>query len=293
MRDFPSCFGESGVQIADSSSSSSSSTHKSAHNLVTCLYQAPLGRGGCWCLITITWTKNLMGQGLGVSVEEGSTNRSLGRLDIKPWLFSKKKGSKSLELGDSKMDVFWDLSSARFGPSPEPLEGFYVAILFDLEMVLLLGDMSKEAYRKTGTSLSRSNTLFVAKKEHLFGKKMYFTKAQFCGNGKVHDIAIECEMVGLNDPCLEIRIDRKRVMQVKRLVWKFRGNHTILVDGVPVEVFWDVHNWLFDPAAGNAVFMFQTSLSADDKLSPWSCSQVFGEAQRHSFSLVLIAWKNE
>ncbi|KAJ6839619.1 uncharacterized protein M6B38_314460 [Iris pallida] len=291
MRDFPSCFGESGVQIADSSSSSS--THKSAHNLVTCLYQAPR-RGGCWCLITITWSKSLMGQGLGVSVDECSNNRSLGRLDIKPWLFSKKKGSKGLEFDGSRMDVFWDLSSARFGSSPEPLEGFYVAILFDLEMVLLLGDMSKEAYCKTGTSVApRSDALFVAKKEHLFGKKVYCTKAQFRDNGKAHDIAIEFETVGLDNPCLEIRIDKKRVMQVKRLVWKFRGNHTILVDGVPVEVFWDIHDWLFDPAAAKAVFMFQTSLSGDDKLSPWSCSQAFGGAQHLSFSLVLIAWKNE
>jgi len=234
-----------------------------------------------------------MGQGLSISIDD-STNQFIGKLDIKPWLFSKKKGSKSLDADIMKVEVFWDLSAAKFGSGPEPLEGFYVAILFDLEMVLLLGDLNKEAHRKTGVSLPPSNAVFIAKREHLFGKVVYCTRAQFCNNGRVHDVVIECNTIGLNDPCLEIRIDRKRVMQVKRLMWKFRGNQTILVDGIPVEVFWDVHNWLFDAPVGNAVFMFQTFLSAD-KLLPWSFSQVFGETQLRGlgFSLILYAWKNE
>uniref|UniRef100_A0A7N2LZH4 Reverse transcriptase n=1 Tax=Quercus lobata TaxID=97700 RepID=A0A7N2LZH4_QUELO len=41
-----------------------------------------------------------------------------------------------------------------------------------------------------------------------------------------------------------------------RLKWKFRGNHTIVVDGLPVEVLWDVHY-------GQYSFMFQTCLSAE------------------------------
>lgn len=234
-----------------------------------------------------------MGQGLSISVDD-STNQSLGKLDIKPWLFSKKKGSKSLDADSVKLEVVWDLSSAKFGYGPEPLEGFYVAVLFDLEMVLLLGDLNKEAYRKTSANVPPSNAVLVAKREHLFGKKVYCTKAQFSNNGRIHDVVIECDTVGLKEPCLEIRIDRKRVMQVKRLLWKFRGNQTILVDGIPVELFWDVHNWLFDASVGSAVFMFQTCLSAD-KLLPWSCSQVFGETQLRGlgFSLVLYAWKNE
>ncbi|XP_076904224.1 N-terminal acetyltransferase B complex catalytic subunit NAA20-like [Bidens hawaiensis] len=46
--------------------------------------------------------------------------------------------------------------------------------------------------------------------------------------------------MGVNDnSCLMIRIDGNPVMQVKCLRWKFRGNYTILVDGLPVEVYWD------------------------------------------------------
>lgn len=289
MRDFPSCFGENGVQVADSSSSGSAG--KTAQNMVSCVYRTQLG--GRSCVITVTWSKTLMGQGLSVGIDD-SANQSLCKVDIKPWLFSKRKGSKSLEAESSKVDIFWDLSAARFGSGPEPLEGFYVAVVFDLEMVLLLGDLTKEANRKTGARPPPSNAVFIAKREHIYGKKIYCTKAQFCDNGQVHDIAIECETVGLKDPSLEIRIDKKRVMQVKRLAWKFRGNQTILVDGLPVEVFWDVHSWLFGAPTGNAVFMFQTCVSAE-KLLPWSSSQIFSGSQLQGlgFSLILYAWKNE
>lgn len=133
-------------------------------------------------------------------------------------------------------------------------------------------------------------------------------KAQFSDKGQMHDVTIECDTFGVNDPCLVIRIDSKTVMQVKRLRWKFRGNHTILVDGLPVEVFWDAHNWLFGNTMGNAVFLFRTCLSAeklwtgqliydayDASELTWPYSQRFGVSQSQGlgFSLVLYAWKNE
>ncbi|KAF9618773.1 hypothetical protein IFM89_002641 [Coptis chinensis] len=285
MRDFPSCFGESGVQIADSSSSSSSS-NKNAQNIVTCVHRTKL-RGRA-CLITVTWSKNLMGQGLTIGIDD-SRNQCLCKVDVKPWLFSKRKGSKSLEAESSKVDIYWDLSSAKFGSGPEPLEGFYLAIVFDHEMVLQLGDMRKEAYKKTNALPLPTNSIFIAKREHIYGKRVFGTKAQFCDNGQIHSITIECDTIGPSDPCLLIHVDSKRAMQVKRLKWKFRGNQTILVDGLAVEVFWDVYNWLFGTTPGNAVFMFQSCLSAEKSLCsqvpsdtpvlPWSCSQIFQESQ--------------
>lgn len=297
MRDFPSCFGENGVQVADSSSSSAT---KAAQNVVTCLYRCKLrGRS---CLITITWTKNLMGQGLSVGIDDLS-NQCLCKVDIKPWLFSKRRGSKNLEVDSSKIEIYWDLTNAKFGAGPEPFEGFYLALVFNREMILLLGDLKKEAYRKIDTDPVHSNATFVAKREHIFGKKFYGAKAQFCDKGQMHDITIECDTVGLHDPCLVIRIDSKTVIQVKRLKWKFRGNHTISVDGLPVEVFWDVHNWLFGNGTSNAVFMFQTSLSAeklwasqssfDPSVLTWCSSQQISDSPGPGFSLILYAWKNE
>ena len=37
-----------------------------------------------------------------------------------------------------------------------------------------------------------------------------------------------------------------------------RRNQTILIDRLMVEVFWNVHNWLFGLIIGNAIFIFQT-----------------------------------
>ncbi|CBI28703.3 unnamed protein product, partial [Vitis vinifera] len=273
MRDFPSCFGENGVQVADSSSSS---TARTAQNL-----------------------------GLSVGIDD-SSNQCLCKVDIKPWLFSKRKGCKNLEVDSSKIDMYWDLSAAKFGSGPEPLEGFYLAVVFNQELALLLGDLKKEACKKINSPPVPSTAVLIAKREHLFGKRLYFAKAQFCDKGQMHDIMIECDTVGVTEPCLLIRIDSKMVMQVKRLQWKFRGNHTILVDGLPIEVFWDVHNWLFGNAIGNAVFMFQSCLSAeklwacqsissDPSVLAWSWSEKFRDTQLQGlgFSLILYAWKNE
>ncbi|KAK1395237.1 Transcription activator like [Heracleum sosnowskyi] len=302
MRDFPSCFGENGVQVADTSSCSSANISKSSQNLVTCTYQCKLV--GKSCLICVSWSKNLMGHCLGVEISDLS-NQCLCRVDVKPSLFSKRKGFKCLDVSSCKIDLYWDLSKAKFGSGPEPLEGFYVGIVCKGEMVLLVGDLRKEALKKTGAVPSLFNSIFVSKKEHLYGKKVYGSKAQFTDNGQIHNIVIECDANGNDDLCLIVRVDSKPVMKVKHLRWKFRGNYTILVDGLPVEIFWDVHNWLFGTTLGNAIFMFQTCLSAeklwngetflDGSEQQWPCLQSFKESKVSGlgFCLTLYAWKNE
>ncbi|XP_047311151.1 uncharacterized protein LOC124914608 [Impatiens glandulifera] len=321
MKDFPSCFGENAVQVSDFSSSSSSSgagggsSNKTGHNLVTNVYQCELGRHHHSCFITIGWSKNLIGQGFSVGIDDTKTDQCLCKIDINPWLFSKRKGSKTLEAYSTKIDIYWDLSSAKFiGSSPEPFEGFYVAIATDQQMILLLGDMPpKEAFKKTSPTTTNyayppPTTLPFAKREHIYGKKNFSTKVRFCSsiNGYLHDLAVECDTSGfVSDPCLVIRVDSKIVMQVKRLQWKFRGNHTILVDGLEVEVLWDVHNWLSGSSSnGNAVFMFKTIVSAEkqqwtsrelvlsDQDSSWSQRILDTRSQQNQgFSLILYAWK--
>ncbi|CAN6171338.1 unnamed protein product [Urochloa humidicola] len=320
MRDL-TCFGDASVQIADAASSSSSSgtgidggarrrgskggAAAGARSRVTCLYHARLA--GRPVALSVTWTRGsgLAGQAAAVAVSvvaaDAASGDTLFWADVKPWLFAKHKGSKSLDIditGAAKIDVFWDLSSARFGDAatPEPVEGFYVAVVCDGEMVLLLGDMRKEAFRKTGAGRSATDALLVARREHVVGKKVFSAKAQFFHHGRCHDIVIECDTTGSkgDDPCLVIHIDRKPVMRVRRLAWKFRGNQTVLVDGLPVEVFWDVHGWLFGSGERNAVFMFQT-WQVPEKPTPWAYLQIFGEPQlqEHGFSLTIHAWKVE
>ncbi|KAI3801005.1 hypothetical protein L1987_29105 [Smallanthus sonchifolius] len=303
MKDFPSCFGENGVQVAEASFSSETSitttttTARTAQNLVTCVYQCKMHNSTC-ILITLTWTKNLMGQSLSVEIDD-SNNQCLCKLDIKPWLFSKRRGFRNLEVGSKLIDIYWDLTFAKFSSSPEPITGFYFAIAMNRELILILGDMEKEVHKKIHATSLAPNAVFVSKTAHIFGKKAYSTRAQFCGKGQVHDILIECDTMCMNDDsCLLIRIDGNPVMQVKCLRWKFRGNYTILVDGLPVEVYWDVHSWLFEKLTGNAVFLFKTCLSAEklwvSEDQSWSRTlSKDGYSQALGFSLVLCVWKNE
>lgn len=305
MRDFPSCFGENGVQVADASCSSTVGVGVSKAS-VTCIHRCKLL--GKSCLISVLWSKNLMGQCLSLQIDDLS-NRCLCKADLKPSLLSKTKGSKYIEVKSTKIEIFWDLSLAKFGSGPEPLQGYYLAVVCKEEIVLVIGDLKKEAFKKTNAKPSITGSLFISRREHIFGNKVYSTKAQFCDNGQIHDLKIECQANGKEDHSLVVRIDSKPVMHLKHLRWTFRGNYTIMVDGLPVDVFWDVYNWLFGTTAnlGNAVFVFQSCLSPEklwtiqtfsdhSKLSWHSSSGNFDDSKVVSgigFSLVLCVWKNE
>lgn len=294
----PSCFGEYGVQVLDITANNG---NKVSQNLVTCLYQTKLA-GRCRP-VSITWCKSLMGQGLSVNID---VEQHLCKINMKPWLFWKKQGFKSFEVDGKKVEVYWDLSSAKYSCGPVPQEGFFVAVVTEGEVVLLLGDMCDEAFKKSRARPALIEAILISRSEHIFGKKYHATKVQFGEGGQAHDIVIDCQTGPTSEPRLYIRIDRQVVVQVKHLMWKFRGNQTIIVDGNPVEVFWDVHNWLFNPSLGHAVFMFQTCLSSE---KPWlkevaACSSVlqwpgtysFKDKETSSpsgFSLLLYAWKSE
>lgn len=284
MRDFASCLSQSAVQVAHSSSSS-------GQNFVQSAYVARLRDKRC--VVTVTWSKVAMGQAFAIAIHDYS-NRCLCKAEVKPWLFSKRKGSKVMELDSGNVEIIWDLSAAKFAAGPEPLEGFHVALLYGLEVVLVLGNLSKEEDHRVLSDASHCDAVMIARKEHIYAKKMYSAKARFLDIGQIHHISIECDMAGVRDPCLEIRIDKKKVLHLKRLAWKFRGNQTIYVDGLPVEVLWDVHDWLFGSTNGCAVFLFQSGQSME-KISFRTCSQNEKEAQAHrlGFTLILKAWKTE
>ncbi|KAJ1291535.1 hypothetical protein BS78_02G322500 [Paspalum vaginatum] len=284
MRDFASCLSQSAVQVAHSSSSC-------GQNMVQCAYLSSLR--GKPCRVTVTWSKVAMGQALAIAIHDCS-NRCLCKTEVKPWLFSKRKGSKVMELDGGNAEVIWDLSSAKFAAGPEPLEGFHVTLVCDLEVVIALGDLHKEADHGVLLDAPHSDAVMIARKEYIYAKKVYSAKARFLDIGQLHHITIECDTIGVRDPSLEIRIDKKKVLQVKRLSWNFRGNQTIYVDGLPVEVLWDVHGWLFGSSNGSAVFLFQSGQSMQ-KLLLRTCSQNEKEAQAHrfGFTLILNAWKIE
>eukprot|EP00250_Pteridium_aquilinum_P011145 c19863_g1_i1 orf=1060-1926(+) len=233
-------------------------------NLVTCQYETKIAE---LCRhVTITWLKTATGQGLCVTIDDPSCQYTC-QVKLKPWSFWKRYGVKSFEVCGCKVEVFWDLSSAKYAYGPEPQQGYYVAVVCNEEVVLLLGDKTKEAYKHTKAKPSVIEATLVSRKEHVFGKKHFCTKAQFGETGRAHDILIECQTTAPKDPYLCITVDKQLVVQVKNLEWKFRGNQTVFVDGFPVEVFWDVHNWIFSsagrPSNANAVFIFQACVGSE------------------------------
>ncbi|KAL1323517.1 hypothetical protein HN51_033827 [Arachis hypogaea] len=333
MRDIVSCFSENAVNVSNYTSCSSSyasinnpciinqttlsSSSPSIQNSVSSVYKLVLSTLK-QLLFTVTWCRSHSNQGLTISfgsneVHDPSSAPPTFRLNTNSRFFRKKKGSKLIELCDessSKIEVFWDLSNARYESGPEPVEGFYLVIVVDSEVGLVLGGDAAEEFtsKKLKSNSMVTKTSLLSRREHCSGTTQYTTKAQFCETGTFHDVLIRCTMEneeGVHSknhhhhhphphPVLSVCIDKKTVIRVKRLQWNFRGNQTIFVDGLLVDLLWDVHDWFFNPNAnagsGYAVFMFRTRSGLDSRL--WLEEKTpHKDKDRIEFSLLIYACK--
>ncbi|MED6205225.1 hypothetical protein PIB30_016020 [Stylosanthes scabra] len=305
MRDIISCFSENAVNVSQQASCSSYSSSSNAcinpsltpstRNSVSSVYKSTLSNNKHHqiLMITVTWCKSFSNQGLTISF--GTTQDPPSppfRLNTSSRFFRKKKGSKLMVESldhhhESRIEVFWDLSNAKYDTGPEPVDGYYVAVLVGSEIALIIGDIAEESVTKKLKPMAATTSAkfsLLSRREHCSGNTLYTTKAQFCENGTWHDIMIRCSgghgngnegskslsSSLLSPPALMVCIDKKTVIRVKRLQWNFRGNQTIFVDGLLVDLLWDVHNWFFNPsssaAAGYAVFMFRTRSGLDSRL---------------------------
>ncbi|CAN1150698.1 hypothetical protein LINPERPRIM_LOCUS18060, partial [Linum perenne] len=136
-------------------------------NLTTCFYQTQVG------VFSLTWSRTFLSHSLDLHllpIDQNITNNnntcsplSLSHhfphqsaiafhLQINPFLFWKKHNSKTLNNPDDASPgphIFWDLSRTKFSSGPEPQSGFYIAVVVNREIVLLVGDLTKEAFGKT------------------------------------------------------------------------------------------------------------------------------------------------
>ncbi|KAE8735207.1 hypothetical protein F3Y22_tig00000340pilonHSYRG00046 [Hibiscus syriacus] len=259
---FPSCFRPSA--IADDHHKSPQNSGKT-NIAATSLYDTKLG------MFSLTWSRSFLGHSLCLHLHGSSHYSPYSPLAVHPSLsnpilhfylnfnsftFWKKNGCAKLSCSTvPNVVLFWDLSRAKFGSGPEPESEFFVAVVVGGEMMLLVGDAIKEAYSRTRAKKSRRSQGLVLRRERVFGNRVYNTKVRF--GGKVREISIDCPVNGEAKLCFSV--DGKRVLQIKRLKWKFRGSERVEVEGVPIQVSWDVYNWLFDKdlSNGNAVFVFK------------------------------------
>ncbi|ESW04382.1 hypothetical protein PHAVU_011G090700 [Phaseolus vulgaris] len=320
MRDIVTCFSENAVNVSHSSISCSSYSNNacispsdivpSTQNSVSSVYKLVLSTLK-QILVTVTWCRSHSNQGLAITFNEEDPPPF--RLNTNSRFFRKKKGTKILEPSSSlssKVEISWDLSNAKYESGPEPVQGFHVVIVIDSEIGLVLGDTAEETvvskrldFRSNNINTALAKVSLLSRREHCSGNTLYTTKAQFCDTGTWHDVMIRCSVEKENEgmfksPVLCVCIDKKTVIRVKRLQWNFRGNQTIFVDGLLVDLLWDVHDWFFSPSSssssssssGYAVFMFRTRSGMDSRL--WlEEKNAQKDKDRVEFSLLIYACK--
>ncbi|KAE8098479.1 hypothetical protein FH972_016537 [Carpinus fangiana] len=292
MRSIASCYSEHAIKVSDSYCSGpsnqpniSSKLMPSFPDAVTIIYKAKLSTQK-QLLITITWCSSLMGQDLMIDIGDNTSSPPSKLKSSTSRRLQTNKGSKTFQSCSSKIEVFWDISKASYDAGPEPINGFYVMVFADTELCLRLGDNDE-------TETQHAKFSLVSRSEHFSGNAVYSTKAQFCDSGTAHDILIKCvREEGSRSPVLSVCIDKKRIFQVKRLRWNFRGNQAIFLDGLLVDMMWDVHDWFFNPASGFAVFMFRTRSGLDSRLWLEEKNLEEKEQEKVGFSLLICAWKN-
>lgn len=287
MRNIASCYNEHAIKVTNSYCSNPSNQilyHiPSLQNVVSCIYKVKIPTEKQF-LVKITWCC-LLQHGFSVSISDKFTNNFKKIVTI----LDKSKGSKTIDFLCSRFDVCWDLSKATYEAGPEPINAFFVKVLVNSEVGLILGDMGHEfELKKLNLDDKFSRFVLVSRNEHFSGSCVLVTKAKFCDTGKCHDILIKN-----SSAMLFVSIDKKNVIQVKRLQWNFRGNQTIFLDGLLVDFMWDVHDWLFNPKSGCAMFMFRTRSGFDSRL--WLDHEKNleqKEEEKLGFSLLICATKN-
>ncbi|KAL2345184.1 hypothetical protein Fmac_006469 [Flemingia macrophylla] len=298
MRGIASCYNEHAIRVSDSYCSRPSSNHNQAYlcpklnhstrDSVTCMYKLTQKQ----LFLTLTWARKLLGQGFTIAI----SNSQVPPSKFNARQLTKNQGKETFQSHASEIQVLWDLSGARYDEGPEPVGGFYVVVLVDSELGLRLGDKRPIEDEVSGLE---ARFWMVSRSETFSGSAAYATKARFCETGSCHDILIKC---GAEEGAskskshvLSVCVDKKTVLEVKRLRWNFRGNQTIFVDGLVVDMMWDVHDWLFSSssAAANAVFMLRTRSGLDSRL--WLEEKTLHSHKEHDkigFSLLICACKN-
>nr|DAD47651.1 TPA_asm: hypothetical protein HUJ06_017588 [Nelumbo nucifera] len=105
----------------------------------------------------------------------------------------------------------------------EEVKRFYVVVMVNIDLGLLLGDMAEVINKFKSGILSAAQFCLVSRIEHFSGNPLYSTKEQFCNSEISHDILIRCSgEEGLKNLVLSVCIDKKKVIRVKRLQWETR-----------------------------------------------------------------------
>ncbi|KAK9046227.1 hypothetical protein V6N11_052122 [Hibiscus sabdariffa] len=273
-------------------------TDNTAQCSVTSIYGAEIA--DLYRKVMATWCKTPTSHSFTISVENpyDDQNHSSCKIDLNGWHLWGRKGLKNMEVDGQKVGIYWDLRQAKFDDSPEPYSDYYVAMVCNENVALVLGDMKIDAFKRTRRKPSPVDPTLMCKKEHICGKKLFCSKAKLGEEKQEHDIIIEYCLSGPGDPEMWVTIDGTAVIRVMNLHWRFRGNEIVTVNKTTVQVFWDVHDWLYNNSSGSShgLFIF-TPGEPDCSYSEGESSMINGDDDCYinvpKFCYVLYAWKTE
>ncbi|XP_057779370.1 uncharacterized protein LOC130997950 [Salvia miltiorrhiza] len=304
MKNIAICYSEHAIKVSDSYCSGAASNHAhtssslsasapSIQTAVTSIYKVKLSNEKQF-LIRIGWCNPAMNHAFSITISDYPF--STAKLSRSFMILRRQRGSEDLESAGLRADVFWDLRRARFETGPEPVSGFYMAVLINSELALVLGDMEQEVLIEAKKCVSDNSTVpelsLISRGERFSGGGVYAARAKFSEAGAWHDIVIRfCGTTSSRGSLLCVYVDGKSVVEVKRVQWNFRGNQSIFLDGLLIDLMWDVHDWVFNPSAssGYAVFLFRTRRGLDSRL--WLEETAFHH-QKLAFSFLVFACKN-
>ncbi|KAL9316775.1 hypothetical protein ACSQ67_017776 [Phaseolus vulgaris] len=272
-------------------------------NSVTFVYQTKVGES--LRSVTVSWCKDPTDHFLAMSVDNTlEENKFSCKIDLESGQSWGKKGLRSFEIAGARVDIYWDLRHAKFSTSPQPNSGYYIALVYKKEVLLLLGDLENDALVRTKSKPSPEEATLVCKRDNVYGKKMFCTRAILEDGKTEHDVVIETSLSGPDDPEMWIIIDGMLTSRIMNLHWRFRGNEIVMVNNLPVQIFWDVHDWLFtnDLGPGPAFFVFKPGFleTSSDPIST-ECPERTGDSSTHElleenssstgFCHFLYAWR--
>lgn len=298
MKNIAICYSEHAIKVSDSYCSGPSNhalkppPHSTAsiQTAVTSVYRAKLSNEKQF-LIRITWCNHAF------SVAISDHPLSAAKLTGSFKTLRRQRGSENLNSGNLSAAVFWDLRRARYESGPEPAAGFYVAVTVNSELCLLIGDMERELPAEARECSPAPESSLISRGERLSGGGTYAARAKFSEAGASHDVLIKMNGEGEDgttssrrNGVLSVYVDKKKVVEVKRVQWNFRGNQSIFLDGLLIDLMWDVHDWLFNPSSGYGVFLFRTRRGFDARL--WLEEDTKFHQQKLPFSFLIFASKN-
>ncbi|KAJ0561540.1 putative NADH:quinone oxidoreductase/Mrp antiporter, membrane subunit [Helianthus annuus] len=295
MRNLATCYNEHAIKVSDSyCSGNSNKIHvpltfiPSIQDEVSLLYKVELSTQTLM-FITLTWSTHNIDFAFTVNIKEHHSNSS------KSFYLRKIKGSKKLEPFDFKIELIWDLTKAIYEVGPEPVKGYFVALLINSEMISI-GDIEDSELKKLVLDYPFAKCCLVSRSERFLGNDEYASRAKFFDTGMWHDILITCVVDDKNSLSMCVCIDKKNVIDVKRLRWNFRGNQTVFLDGMLVDLMWDVHDWFFHSNSDSksrsraGIFLFRPRNGLDSRLWLQEKNLDDKEQQKVGASLLICAF---